>query len=179
MSPGEFDEILNEFIKDKDTVIPRKIAKSIAPKIAKSIRNIFSKRINEFYNSYSPEYYSTRQKSLNKSYKVCYTTKSVIWNSNSDMVPKTHRVDKVNGDYIYDLTVMKGYHGGAYHNGIPTYRTPYPIYTRWGRPAEKTQPPAPLIERDIDAFFKSGDFEKIKNSAAYSVLKQYRLFNRW
>jgi hypothetical protein len=177
MSPGEFDKILNEFVRDKDTVIPQKIAKIIAPKIAKKIENIFNKRINEFYEAYSPEYYR-RTGSLHNAYKVSYTAKSVIWNSTSDMVQKTHRVDSVDGDYIYKLTIMDGYHGGGYYNGIPTYRMPVPAYVMWGRPAARSAAPAPLIESDIAAFWGSEEFDNMKNTAAYSVFKQYRLFNR-
>lgn len=97
--------------------------------------------VSAFYRSYRPKYYD-------RTYSLRYMIYPNIINNMFSFeigpdVPIYTGWHRVNADYIYENTFKQGYHGGAINGpehprpGVPTWRWPYPEYTRWGRKALK------------------------------------------
>ena len=84
---------------------------------------------------------------------------------------KMHK-DRHGGD-LFNKVFMSGWHGGAEsgdghpQNGTPYWRTPIPIYSRWGRKARKTTSPYTMIARDLGAIEGGEMFMKFKEISQY------------
>lgn len=128
----DFSDALTEFYKACEKEIPEAIAKEAAVAIYEDISEIFDACIAKYYSDYTPRYYS-RTYSLYKVYKLQIKGSWIRWEFNPNFIPKVHRVDSIDPDYIYNWMFEKGYHGGAVggeghpHPGSPWYRTPPPL----------------------------------------------------
>ena len=101
------------------------------------LRNIFETVITQFYSSYTPLYYK-RRGSRGSLYKLLQTSYSDIhWEGEFDPGEIVSRTGYNAENGLYDVIFRQGWHGGAKHNGSYYWRKPIPIWTRWGREAEK------------------------------------------
>lgn len=89
-----------------------KAAKDLYSIMEKDIQQHANKIIKEWYDSYDRKFYKPTG-SLYKSYKIISKNNEPIIVYNRNYIPKTHRVDSVNPDYIYDYIFSEGWHGGA------------------------------------------------------------------
>lgn len=130
--------------------------------------------ITKWYDSYSPIFYEPyRRGSLYKMFKVELDGRNLIVDIDGEGLDGLSR-------YLYELTFMEGYHGGA-KNGtikiknekgdvikeiphpspkVPYWKTPFPYYTNWGRPAIKTFSPYNRIMLELSKEMEKIDKEK-------------------
>lgn len=120
--------------------------------IKKELQDVGEKVIDDWYESYIPNSY-WRQYSLYKAFKVSVNKNKGSFNvsfSHTYMKKFKHLTGKRTSDineYIFDISFMQGWHGGANkgkdhpYPGIPFYREPHPYYTLWYYAAEKSFSP--------------------------------------
>lgn len=194
---SEFRDALTEIYDACDKEIPEAIAKESALAIYEDVAEIFDACIAKYYADYTPRYYS-RTYSLYKVYRLQIKGSWIRWEFSPNFIPKVHRVDNVDPDYIYNWMFEKGYHGGAVggekhpHPGSPWYRTPPPShtndikpYSQWSaRMAEYSMvSPSKRIENEIKNYEqnKKTIIGRSINDAIIPAQKlvfgRYRLFN--
>lgn len=139
----ELNEQLNKLENYYYKEIPYTL-KKYSDNINDGVRSI----IGEWYDSYEPEYYK-RQYRLNYVYNTIDLT-SFPKKYNFTLKPRSNVLYgyRADSDYILDITVMRGYHGGATDGydvmGNPHPNPPTPYYRTgknfayWGRPAVHT-----------------------------------------
>lgn len=104
----------------------------------------FSRCVDDFYNEYDPEYYR-RTYALYEGYEFDRGSDGLLinWRTDASLIPDWHRASP---KYIYDLTYLKGQHGGGinnelYRNGIAGWGKPViigvPIDIRIGKSFEQ------------------------------------------
>ena len=145
--------------------------------IQKSFNKIKYKHLGKFgsyYRNYIPEYYNRRYE-LYKIPRIEIDRDNETFQTyyDSERLTKWYRIYKKLGptlgkEYIYQLSFVDGFHGGARsgppddggnpfpgNKDKPYWRTPpppeeFPIrYSKWGNPAVKTRSPKMLIEDDF------------------------------
>lgn len=171
MTENEYDKIIDECI---DYVI--KVSEELTRKYIKIAENeiteLCRKAISQFYAKYEPHYYK-RKDGLKKAFKVTSNEDNgtIEVNYSPDYMMANHRA---NNDYIFDISFIQGYHGGAgkgdytiLSNDEIIY-TPHPNpgemywrkpplarfngelpehpYSEWGRPAIQTKSPYVYIQ---------------------------------
>lgn len=192
-----FKEALVEFSNACEKEIPEAIAKEAALAIYEDLAELFDACIAKYYADYTPYYYS-RTYSLYKVYKLQIKGTWVRWEFSPDFIPKVHRVDTIDPNYIYNWMFVKGYHGGAVggeghpYPGAPWYRTPPPSptqdekpYSRWStRMAEYSMiSPYKRIENEIKNYEQNRKtlIGRSINDAIIPAQKlvfgRYRIFN--
>lgn len=156
-----FKEALVEFSDACEKEIPEAIAKESSIAIYEDLAEIFDACITKYYADYTPKYYS-RTYSLYKVYKLQIRGTWIRWEFNSDFIPKIHRVDAVDPEYIYNWMFVKGYHGGAVrgkehpHPGMPWYRTPPPSFA-------KDLPPYSRWSKNMSEYSMISPYKRIEN----------------
>ena len=115
--------------------------------------------IDDFYSDYMPKgsdpIFYTRQYDLYNVYRINIV--SGLWEVKYDheFMKKKHRESN---KYIYDIAFINGYHGGAVSgdghpaNGIPYWRTPFPTFDNWGRPAAISKSPYLTMEKETQDY---------------------------
>lgn len=138
-----------DYIIDNYKKIKREIELDFQTRIIKDIKDICRTSIDMYYDAYTPNTYD-RNESLYKAYKIKIQRDTLIIRFSSDFIPKVHRVDKVDPDYIYNMMFKEGWHGGAlrYDLGVstPYWRTPAPGFYEWGDRAVKSKAPYDIIK---------------------------------
>ena len=129
------------------------------------LRKIARTAIADFYHSYSPKIYD-RHGDLYNTFEIKATDEQWDILVGPEFMKYTHHDGgddgPVSNDYIYELTMKKGFHGGAPHNGSYYWRTPYPEYTDWwDTPAEQYKK---NVEQDI--LETAGEFIEYMNENA-------------
>ena len=106
-----------------------KINKKYNRYVYNGLETIAQTAIEDFYNSYDdgPWMYR-RTENLYNSFKITATDNDWNIDVDSKYMNDNYNVSK---DYIYDLTMKKGIHGGAPHNGDYYWRTPFPEFFLW------------------------------------------------
>lgn len=114
----------------------------------------FSHCVDAFYEEYSPVYYR-RTYALYEGYKIDRGNNglSINWETDGSLIPDWHRESP---QYIFDLTYIKGQHGGGINNGL--YRNGF---EGWGDPAE---PGVPIDKRIMESF---NTYKKSKKMQKY------------
>lgn len=116
--------------------------------------------ITQWYSSYDPFFYD-RRGSLYEMFEVKLDGTNYIVKFNNDNLGGFE-------EYIYNLTFIEGYHGGARggenhpKDGVPYWRTPYPFFSRWGRPALRSFSPYYRMVNRMKTKIKEIDTEKQK-----------------
>lgn len=170
-------------------------------------------KVNQMNKKYPQKYYNT-------AYEVCDTVITKWYSSYSpiiyDRVGSLYDMFKVriNGtkllvdidgeglsglsEYLYNLTFVEGYHGGAksgtsYYRspqgtklmafphpqpGVPYWKTPIPEFYRWGRPAVRSFSPYYKIRETLDKRLGLIDKERQKEYDAI-VEKIRKIINRF
>ena len=169
----KLQRLLNDFpnkvqeLAEKNDYIYQKKAKREMTQIARMA-------VDNFYDSYAPHVYD-RWGDLYNAFKV--TVNNSIWKIDykSNYMRYRHRVSN---DYIFELSFIGGYHGGAVNgpnhpapgslygpnligSGIPYYRE-FPYYKTWTIPAKKSESPYLIIEDKIGNYFDEVNTEMNK-----------------
>lgn len=140
----------------------------------------FEHCVDMFYKAYSPNKY-VRTESLYYGYKIKRGKLSLSWEWDAKYLPNGwHRVDN---DYLFDLTFMRGYHGGADKGeghpqpGIPWYM----LDGHWMKPAVRSIPINMRLENVIKDYKKDKRlqqiFDKEWKHIYYKYYKQSGLLN--
>ena len=121
--------------------------------------------VDDFYSDYMPKgsdpIYYVRKYDLYNAYKIIIDDDT--WEVDEDW-KYMHEHGKWN-EYIYDLSFVRGYHGGAISGdghpdpGIPYWRNPFPTFNNWGRPAAVSQSPYYRMEEEANRYFEKMDAE--------------------
>lgn len=155
-------------------------------KIKKELNLVGEKVIDDWYSSYIPNVY-IRQYSLYKTFKVSASVQKGTFNvsfSSSYMKGYDHFTGKKTTDineYIYDISFMQGWHGGANKGpnhpfpGIPFYRD-WPYHQNWYYAAEKSFSPYEVIYEkmndkisEIDKEYENEFMDEIVNKINHHV----------
>lgn len=179
---AQFEKNIEKYVKDEIIELNNKAIEKTFPKFINSvdiqIKNMYESAIDKFYGSYNPEFYN-RRGSLYDLLETKYdkATQEYSYDFNPNKITYSHRSA---GSYsrgesgLYNTIFRGGYHGGAYHNGDIYWRTPYPYYKHWGRPAEYEEL-SPLedfknrLERYQNGKMQK-DFLRIYTESLYSLL---------
>ena len=122
------------------------------------VNEMFDESVSEFYSGYSPEFYG-RTGSLYEVMTVIRTDDSLTLH----FEPSNATVMN-NGDTVYGLAFKHGWHGGATApDGVMRYRTPYPYYKHWGRPAVNSGSPYEALKAKVEGFDTQALFDSILN----------------
>lgn len=135
-------------LEKMNVTYPKKYVSEI-DEIAKSV-------ISSWYATYDPIYYD-RQMNLKHAYKVGIENETDWYiEFGADLMGGE------DADIVYENSFIEGYHGGRDKDGTPYWRTPYPYFTEWGRPAVKSFSPYIKINSQINSKIKEIDTEKQK-----------------
>lgn len=164
--------------KSGGAISVKNLAKQIADEIdilnaadyKKSFLHIRDQAVRAFYSSYYPHYYKRK-------YSLRYMANSIIEDNEFFIElgidgPGYFANHRASEDYIYKNSFQLGYHGGARHNGMPTWRTPYPVYSNWGRWASRGPSPYQLI-KDGWSNFANGEALSIQDKNENIILAKY------
>lgn len=146
---------IREVLMQNAGKIYSKAIQAVVPKMIKRADLIVKTAIDEYYDSYKPWVYD-RTESLYKvmdieltpsGFNLSFGGGNVGLASSSSHLGR-HRVDEVNGDYIYEVMFKKGYHGGAPYNGDYYWRWPSPGVTRETPPYIMWYPYGPAVQTE-------------------------------
>lgn len=168
MKTRDIERAINATIKAKSKIEKMNM---IYPKLYYNELNEIGKHvISKWYATYEPIYYH-RQMSLKHAYdvKLHGTDYSVVFDSSLISSFQHHQ----DNDYIYQIAFIEGYHGGDTfggeskgsphpHPGIPYWRTPFPYFTSWGRPAKRSWSPYYEMVNQMNNAIKKLDNKKQK-----------------
>ena len=124
--------------------------------------------ITEWYSKYDPIFYD-RYGGLYNAFVVRLTGTNYSVYFGSSLMKDVYN-QSVN--WIYKNSFIEGYHGGSRHNGIPYWRTPYPNYTAWGRPALRSFSPYYRMVKEMNKKIK--EIDKLKQDEFDSVLNRVK-----
>ncbi len=158
------NQILAQKVKaiDKAMTSIDKLQSKYDKKFVDDLNDIGRQIISDFYSSYEPHLYR-RKGSLKDVFRVTMSKNHVLtYEFSEDFLSADHRASN---DYIYDISFIKGWHGGApksdyqwspVDNQSLYYRAPAPgkgvrAYTHWGRMAERTESPRDRMVEEMDA----------------------------
>lgn len=164
----------NRFNQDK-AKIEKELHKIELEQFYEDAKRAYTQIINNWYDSYSPNIYD-RHETLKKAAKFTLTSDYVDVTLYSDPL-SGHRLEN---DMLYQLTMRRGYHGGAMdsNSGVYRYRTPHPIYTKWGDPAIQTFSPVRAMRNWVASYestvYKEKRVKRILDKY-YSKYEYYRL----
>ena len=132
--------------------------------------------ITEWYSSYDP---------------IMYNRRGSLYNMFEVRINGTKLLVDIDGEglagldeYLYNLTFIRGYHGGADKGeghpqyGIPYWRKPIPQFTQWGRPAQRNFSPYYRIKTRLDKRLTEVDKERQKEYDNI-VSKIQKILNRF
>jgi hypothetical protein len=136
--------------------------------VESKIRKIHETAIDEFYMSYRPMFYKERRGSLYDT--LIFERKGNRLRGGFEPSVMKYR-DGSGGreNDLYDIVFRKGYHGGAKNDkngghpnpGIPYWRTPYPKYNKWGKPAEIAEiSPLERFKEKINEYQNNGEYQR-------------------
>lgn len=168
-----------EEIKSKGSISVDSFAQMLADEIdilnandyKKAFIRIRDKAVKAFYASYSPRYYHRKYSLRYMAYPSIEDNEFFIeLGIDNPGYFASHHQDE---EFIYKNSFQLGFHGGSPHNGIPTWRTPYPEYTHWGRWASRG-PSAYLMIKDGWSSFLSGEAKTIQAKNQKIALANHR-----
>lgn len=159
-----------EFLRRLDILEKKapKIYKEIQVEFEKTVVNdittIVTNAVSLYYKSYSPKRY-IRYGSLYDAYNITIKNNTLILELGSEFMPKVHRVDEKDPDYIYQVMFKGGWHGGAtsgifYGNPHPNPGTPWwvdGVSHNWMKKAERMpaqSSPYSIIEENFNNYKK-------------------------
>lgn len=139
-------------------------------KLLEEIEFIMHHAVTQFYDSYSRHVYMPTG-NLYNAYKVTDKTKkgnnTNEYNISIELGAEFMKEKYERGataDYIYNLSFVKGFHGGAFSStapssSVPYWREPVPFYTSWYKPAVHTTPPRSIILKELKELKTKGKYE--------------------
>lgn len=134
---------ITEDLRKAITAAAEELDKTFPKKVVYELNDTYKDVIKSWYDSYdAPAYKRRRKHRLNDVFKANANKTKIIYSFSTD------DIDYGNGgltDYVYDLTMKDGWHGGADKGeGHPNEGTPWywdKINYVWLRPAVKTFSP--------------------------------------
>lgn len=124
----------------------KKAAIEFIPIAEADLKTLFKDAVDNFYTSYNPKYYQ-RNKSLYDIFVITRDTNGMGFDMEFDPAKMTGFRNGYKGeDGLYQQVFIKGWHGGAGSGpghpnpGVPYWRTPLNIWTRWGKEASISSP---------------------------------------
>lgn len=134
------------------------------------ITDLFNNAVSYFYNQYSPEFYE-RQGDPDTLSGGLYELLSlqtdefgqVLYDDPMDMIDANRLHGDRRGNSLFKKVFLQGWHGGAEgidtskidqwgahpNPGTPYYRTPHPIYSRWGEKAVRSTSPWVIFNQSV------------------------------
>lgn len=172
-----YNEFKNGVNKEKSK-IEKEISILQAKQICEDAKRAYTQIINEWYSSFSPGIYDRKGTLQNAAkFEIVNDTQVVITMSDENL--GGHRVGN---EYLYNLTMRQGYHGGAMHDGVPMYRTQPPFlnptnpWSRWSRPAEKTFSPVRAMRAWAKSYQSPNMQKKLIERIVRKYLSKYKFF---
>lgn len=147
--------------------------KKYPQKYKEELEEIGRSVISEWYATYDPIFYN-RQMGLKHAWRVVLNGTNYRVDFDPELMDSSYDIDN---EYIFENSFMNGYHGGAIHNGIPYWRTPYPEFTAWGRPALRSFSPYSRMVSEMNRKIKEIDKEK-QDEFDKEIAKVQRAINR-
>lgn len=154
MKARDIDAAINSVIKAKRKIDEMNSKYPI--RYVEELKQVGESVISRWYASYEPIYYK-RTGSLYDAYHVTLngTDYSVEFDDSL-----------LKDETIFVNSFIYGYHGGAYKGeghpnpGIPYWKTPFPKFKYWGRPAKLTMSPYQSMVTQMKKKIKEIDREK-------------------
>lgn len=171
MRTRDIIEVIHVVEKAKNKV--EKMNKKYPKKYKEELEEIGRSVISEWYATYDPIYYD-RQMGLKNAWKVTLNGMNYRVDFGSELMNTSYNIST---EYIFENSFMNGYHGGAMHNGIPYWRTPYPEFTAWGRPALRSFSPYTRMVSEMNRKIKEIDKEK-QDEFDKQIAKVQKAINR-
>lgn len=137
--------------------LQEEVLQQLMPEIQNRFKQCVQEAVDTFYGAYDRKYYNPTE-SLKNIGEIILKGKgqfSILYSS--DALAGHHQ----SAEIIFNNVFKYGFHGGSQGKGHPgvLWRTPYGIYSRWGRPAPQSESPFNLIENSFDAIWKT-EFEE-------------------
>ena len=136
--------------------------------VESKIRKIHETAIDEFYMSYRPMFYKERRGSLYNTLLIKREGNELSWDFEPSVM--TYRKGSGGGENdLFDVVFVQGYHGGAKSDkygshpnpGMPYWRTPYPKYNKWGKPAEIAEiSPLERFNEKMYIYENNGEYQR-------------------
>lgn len=180
---SQFEKNIEKYIENEVIELNEKAIEKTFPKFIRSvdnkIKNMYEIAIDDFYKSYIPKFYYDRRGSLYDLLETKYDAgkQEYSYDFNPNKITYSHDSNKSyrDGEFgLYNTVFRAGYHGGAFHDGDMYWRTPYPYYTYWGRPAESEErSPLEVFKSRLDKYQNGKmkkDFLRIYTESLYSLL---------
>lgn len=109
--------------------------------IAEELDEIGKEVVARWYADYDPVFYD-RNRGLYKAYKITVIGTRIRADADASYMSEASAYNQ-DTELVYNIAFERGYHGGSYGREgnqriIPYWRTPFPEYTSWGRPARKS-----------------------------------------
>lgn len=155
----------------------------------KKVEELFRSAVDSFYAAYSPEFYG-RSYSLYDALDYQPDEYGIIDDQiDNDSLFSAEGVtpfERGGGSQgLFELVFMEGWHGGAAgtdrrgeERSVPSYRTPYDRYFRWGRQAFRSESPHDIAMRKIRGASGMMDHEFETIAARYAEILTDRLSRR-
>ena len=133
-----------------------KMNKTYPKKYKDELEEIGRSVISEWYATYDPFYYD-RQMGLKHAWRVNLRETEYSVDFGPELMDTNyHQATEI----IFENSFMNGYHGGSFYHGVPYWRTPYPDFTDWGRPALRSFSPYTRMVSEMNAKIKQIDKQK-------------------
>ena len=174
-----YNKIVDEFLNglnSEESKIEKEIEKLLLDQIYNDAKKAYKNIINSWYASYSPSVYN-RKGTLKKAARITKNNDEVTILMSSDLLGG-HRLGN---EALYDLTMRKGYHGGALPkksgiSGSYLYRRPVPIYRLWGRSAQKSSAPVSEMRKWAYKYDSTENISKNIENVIRKYLSKYEYF---
>lgn len=165
--------------KDKIIKLDTNINRKYKKEVKENLEYIGRTAIDEYYESYTPNLYR-RMFDLYNSYKIHVTDE--VWEIlyDSSYMNGGHRVDKDDGEYIYNWMFKLGWHGGAV--GGPNHPSPgtpwWKLSGQWYKQAVQTDSPYERIKAESEEYLddtiaqKQEEFNDKSNAILDSLERQ-------
>lgn len=154
MKTRDILDAINRVKKTKEKI--EKMNKVYPKRYKDELEEIGRSVISEWYATYDPIYYD-RQRGLRNAWRVILEGTNYRVDFGADLMTTSYHEPT---EYVFEKTFMNGYHGGSYHNGILYWRTPYPQFTSWGRPALRSFSPYRRMVSEMNKKIKEIDKQK-------------------
>lgn len=152
-----------------------RIDEEYVDEIREQIEYIIRSVIDEFYEDYPDPIFYRRKYDLYNAVKFKVTRTELDINASYKNLEYKHGYEENYNEYIYNLTFIGGYHGGADigpghpNPGVPYYRN-FPTCNTWTRPALRASfSPAKKISRKIDSYLDT--VPSLKGDILFATMK--------
>lgn len=150
-------------------IVKTRIRQKYNKRVKFGLELIAEHAVTDFYDSYSPHKYK-RQEGLLTAYQIIADDDEWSIDTGSQYMTSEYRVDK---DYIYENSFMRGWHGGAIDGPEhPNPETPWwKLHGEWYKPAKPGPAPIKYIDAEASKFLE--EMEEAYGNEGASFIEQY------